>query len=638
MIFRKHLIAGALSALLVSVSVPAHAVSVLGIGGKKKKDETPARKLTVAQSALIDKAVVREKETVKIIKERTPLVETYIQNMRPAPGVVQEPESDEQHLTRVAFGKHINDEDYAKNPVKEKPDHKIGSLFKHSLGFASGLGDGLHLQFQESGFVRMLVMDDESFNKQTYNFGYVRNEFLGSVPTMVFDVTPIAEKSIIPGNNKLAGKFIGRIWIETHNGNVVRFDGNLSGTEKDYKEYYHFDSWRTNVQPDLWLPNSIYVEETDPRSPTKTLQFKAINHVWGYVLKVPTQEAENTSVEVEGATDVSNDAQDISPLGAQRAWVQQAEDNVIERLFEAGLLDAPSDFDKTLEALASNILAYNNITVSRPIRVRTMMTEPLESLAVGNTIILSKGLIDTTGIVTQDGAQQAGNLNAVLAFQVAHIILGHRLDTKYAFNDRLLFPDTVSFKKIPMHHTDADNEAAAKKAIELLSAKELVDSQPYFALYLEQLKSRASSLKALNEPMIGDGLIKPGTDGVFWMQTLVAKGEKLDNNNLKQQAAMPLSSFLRFDPWTDKLIPMHSAFEPILSAADKMPFEVEPVYLKLSYYKPPVVAPVADPAAAPPPAAAPAAAAVPTDGVQPGTQPAGQAADAATVAAAPQQK
>jgi len=96
-------------------------------------------------------------------------------------------------------------------------------------------------------------------------------------------------------------------------------------------------------------------------------------------------------------------------------------------------------------------------------------------------------------------------------------------------------------------------------------------------------------------------LMKPGPEGTFWMQALVAKGEKLEMNNLKQQPAMPLSSFLRFDPWTDKLIPMHSAFEPILSAADKMPFEVEPVYLKLSYYKAPVV-----PADAPPAATAPA--------------------------------
>jgi hypothetical protein len=98
----------------------------------------------------------------------------------------------------------------------------------------------------------------------------------------------------------------------------------------------------------------------------------------------------------------------------------------------------------------------------------------------------------------------------------------------------------------------------------------------------------------------------------------VSKGEKLNMNDLKQQAAVPLSSFLRFDPWTDKLIPMHSAFEPILSPADKMPFEVEPVYLKLSYYKPPV----ADAPAAPAPTAdvtqpAPTAPAASTTAVPP---------------------
>jgi hypothetical protein len=210
-----------------------------------------------------------------------------------------------------------------------------------------------------------------------------------------------------------------------------------------------------------------------------------------------------------------------------------------------------------------------------------------------------------------------GNLNAILAFQLAHIILAHRLDTKYAFNDRLLFPTDSVFNRIPMHHTDADNAAAAKKALELLNAKELVDGQQYFGLYLQQLQERVKALKALNEPMIGDGLTKSDTDQTFWLAAMMTKGPKLDMKNLKQQAAMPLASFLRFDPWTDQVIPMHTAFEPLLSPADKMPFEVEPVYLKLSYYKLP-----ADPAAAPtatPPTNPPAASA---DTVPAPTQPA----------------
>jgi hypothetical protein len=614
MILRKLPTAGLLLAAIIATTLPASAAMPFG-KKKPKEDVLPSRKLTPGQAALIDKSVLREKEVIKTVKERAPLVETYIQNMRPDPILGQVPESDEHFLGRVEFSKIIGDDAYATNPATSKGTSKDGKLgfFKHSASFLGGLGGSLHLTFHEAGFVQMLLMDSNSFDKQHYAFGFVRNDFLGNTPTAVFDVTPIDGK-------RSFGRFFGRIWVETRNGNVVRFNGDFSGSEEDHKEFYHFDSWRTNVQPDMWLPTSFYVEESDPKSVSRTLKFKAINHVWGYVLKVPPPEAANTNLDVVGATDVSNDAQDVSPLGAQRAWVQQAEDNVLERLFQAGLLDAPSEFDKTLEALAGNILAYNNITLARPIRCRTLLTEPLESIAIGNTIVISKSLLDTTAVVTSDGAQQMGNLNAILAFQLAHIILAHRLDTKYAFNDRLLFPTDSVFNRIPMHHTDADNAAAAKKALELLNAKELVDGQQYFGLYLQQLQERVKALKALNEPMIGDGLTKSDADPTFWLAAMMPKGPKLDMKNLKQQAAMPLSSFLRFDPWTDQVIPMHSAFEPLLSPADKMPFEVEPVYLKLSYYKAP-----AEPAAAPPaaaPAAAPPAAAADTTPAPATTQPA----------------
>jgi hypothetical protein len=587
---RTQSIAGATLALLLAATTLPAAGAPAFTKKKADQDTMPGRKLTPAQNALIDKAIVQERNVIKVVKERAPLVETYIQNMKPDPVLLQVPESDEHFLARVDFSKVINDQEYKDNKGNFSSQKNHFSFFKNSFGALGGISSSLRLTFHESGFVQMILMDSNNFDRQHYTFTFIRNDFLGNIPTAVFDVSPIDGK-------KDYGRFFGRIWVETRDGNVVRFNGDFSGTIETMKEFYHFDSWRTNVQPSLWLPTSFYVEESDPKSTSSTLKFKAINYVWGYVLKVPANNAENTSLDVVNATDVSNDAPDVSPLGAQREWVQQAEDNVIERLFQAGLLDAPSDFDKTLEALASNILVYNNIQVSRPIRVRTLLTEPLESLAVGNTIIISKSLIDTTSVVTADGAQQMGNLNAILAFQLAHIILGHRLDTKYAFNDRLLFPSTSVFERIPMHHTAADNAEAAKKAMELLSVKELADGQQYFGLYLEQLQQRVKALPALNQPVLGDALIKSDTDSSFWMQAMVPKGIKLDMKDLKQQAAMPLASFLRFDPWTDQLIQMHPSFEPILSDRDKMPFEVEPVYLKLSYYKAP--APPAAPAAAP---------------------------------------
>jgi len=612
MILGKQSTAGVLLALFVATTLPASA----SIFGKQKRDQNllPSRKLTASQNALIDKAIAREKVVIATIKQRAPLVETYIQNMTPDPVLSQVPQSDQHFLGRVDFGNVIGDNPY---DVNKPGSGGAFGFFKHSASYITGLGSSLHLNFQQAGFVQMLLIDSNNFDRQHYAFGFVRNEFLGNIPTAVFDVTPIGKDT--------RGRFFGRIWVETGEGNVVRFNGDFAGSDKGYSEYYHFDSWRTNVQPGLWLPTSFYVEESDPKSISHTLKFKAISHIWGYSLRVPTNESSNTSLEVVGATDVSNDAQDVSALGAQRAWVQQAEDNVVDRLYQAGLLDAPSDFDKTLADLANNILAYNNITLSRPIRVRTMLTQPLESLAIGNTIIISKGLLDSTGVVTQDGAQQAGNLNAILAFQIAHVILGHRLDTKYAFNDRLLFPSTSVFQRIPMHHTDADNEAAAKKAIELLNAKELVNGEQYFGLYLQQLQQRVGALQALNQPLIGDGLVKSDKDSTFWLQALISKSPKLNMNDLKQQAAMPLGSFLRFDPWTDQIRVMHTAYEPLLSPADKMPFEVAPIYLKLTTYQaqaPTESNPAAPNGAAPGPNAAPPATA-PADNT---AAPAGNAA------------
>ena len=73
-----------------------------------------------------------------------------------------------------------------------------------------------------------------------------------------------------------------------------------------------------------------------------------------------------------------------------------------------------------------------------------------------------------------------------------------------------------------MHHTLADNTAAAKKALELLNAKELVDGQRYFGLYLAQLQERVKGLKALNEPVIGDSLVRSDNPDTFWLQAMVS--------------------------------------------------------------------------------------------------------------------
>ncbi len=68
----------------------------------------------------------------------------------------------------------------------------------------------------------------------------------GEVRCVVFDVTPL------PKSGK--GRFKGRIWAEDQNYTIVRFNGVYTPLAGINGFNLHFDSWRMNVQPGLWLP------------------------------------------------------------------------------------------------------------------------------------------------------------------------------------------------------------------------------------------------------------------------------------------------------------------------------------------------------------------------------------------------
>ena len=204
----------------------------------------------------------------------------------------------------------------------------------------------------------------------------------------------------------------------------------------------------------------------------------------------------------------------------------------------------------------------------------------------------------------------------MLSFQLAHIVLGHHIDTKYAFNDRLLFPDESTFERIHMQHTDTDDADAAKKAMALLDGSVYKDKLATAGLYFAQLQVREKELTALNSPRLGDSMLK--TDGTPWMQGLLSKAPKLDMDKLDQIAALPLGSQLRIDSWDDKVYRLNAKAVPLLNARDKMPFEVTPVYFKLTRYEQ-ATAQAAAPAAAPDAAPAADAAAPPSQAAN--TQP-----------------
>jgi len=303
--------------------------------------------------------------------------------------------------------------------------------------------------------------------------------------------------------------------------------------------------------------------------------------MWGYNLKSATANDELTSIRVDSVKDDTPAAQDATPLAAEREWQQQAEDNVVERLERAGLLAPEGDVDKILQTVVNNLEITNNIELPRPVRTRVLTTSPLETFSVGNTIVVSRGLIDVL--------PDEGSLAMVLAHELAHIVLGHNLGSQYAFNDRMLFSDEGTYQNLGFKHIPEEEAAADKKAIEMLKASPYAQKLETAGLFIKALQQRAPQLSALLQAHLGNNITENGT--VTRMAALASSAPALDWNKLDQIAALPLGGRVKLNPWDDKVEIVKAQPVAITSARDKMPFEVTPFFPRLSRYSAATAAP-----------------------------------------------
>jgi hypothetical protein len=83
------------------------------------------------------------------------------------------------------------------------------------------------------------------------------------------------------------------------------------------------------------------------------------------------------------------------------------------------------------------------------------------------------------------------------------------------------------------------------------------------------------------------------------MSELAKNANKLNWDDLNQTAALPLGSWLKTDPWDDRVHMLNAKRYAPMNPRDKMPLEVTPVYYKLQRYSAPVMAAPAGPVPAP---------------------------------------
>ena len=499
--------------------------------------------------------IEREHGLIKVLSNRTPVVETYLQNLSADPQLGPIPSEDHYFLGRLDMGETVDRKDYLKEEEKSMQTRLLGGFQKL-----------YKVQYQPMGFSWMVYADRTDFDREHYDFRYARREFLGEVRCLVFDVTPKPKSG--------RGRFLGRIWVEDQGFNIVRLNGTYYPAARN-SYFFHMDSWRLNLIPGYWVPAFIYSEEGDFSAGAKNkMAFKAQTRIWGYDLKRGGKDDELTNIRVDSVTDESAAQQDASPLQAERVWQQQAEDNVVERLTEAGLLAPEGDIDRVLQTVVNNLEVTNNIDLPRPVRTRVLLTSPLETFSVGNTIVISRGLVD----VLPDEA----SLAAVLSHELAHIVLGHNLGSKYAFNDRMLFSDDATYQNLGFKHIPEEETAADKKAIELLKNSPYAQKLDNVGLFLKALQQRAGALNALLTTHLGNPLAEGGQ--VSRLSALSTLGPALDNNKLDQIAALPLGGRVKINPWDDKAEMVKTAPVNITSARDKMPFEVTPFFPRLSRF------------------------------------------------------
>ena len=505
---------------------------------------------------VVDRAIEREHALIAMLKTRTPLVETYLQNLKLDEQMGPSPREDHYFFGRLDLSDSVDRQDYLSG----------GASFQNRL--MGGVTKLFKFEYKPIGFSWMIFADRDDFDRAHYDFKYVHREFQGDVRCIVFDVTPKKDAG--------KGRFLGRIWVEDQDFNVVRLNGTYAPRPRN-AQFFHMDSWRLNLIPGYWVPTYIYSEEGDFSYGSKDkMAFKAQTRIWGYDLKKNGKEDELTQVLVDSTVkDESPTAQDASPLQAQREWQQQAEDNVVERLQNAGLLAPQGEVDKILMTVVTNLQVTNNIELPRPIRTRVMLTSPLETFSVGNTIIVSRGLID----VLPDEV----SLAMVLSHELAHIVLGHNLGSRYAFNDRMLFSDESTYQNLGFRHVPEEEVAADKKAVDLLKNSPYAQKLDTAGLFLRELAERGPALSALLTPHLGNSF-SDGKGGIERMAALMTSAPALDPNKLDQIPALPLGGRVKLNAWDDHVELIKTAPVAITSARDKMPFEVTPFFPRLTRY------------------------------------------------------
>jgi polysaccharide biosynthesis/export protein len=290
-----------------------------------------------------------------------------------------------------------------------------------------------------------------------------------------------------------------------------------------------------------------------------------------YIASTANKLDELTSILIESESAVKDQAasKDVSPLESQRSWERQAEENLLARLEKGGFLAPAGAVDEVLNTVVNNLIVSANLKIEAHCRV--LLTTPIETFSAGHTIIISRGLID----VLPDEA----SLALVLAGELSHVVLGHRTQTQFAFNNQTMLSDVELWQRFRFQRPPHELAEAGKKTIEIMRASPYQNTANA-GLFLKALAGRSSALPRLLEANLGDQMANP--EALARLAEFAASAPALEENKMEQIAALPLGSRVKLNPCDNRIELVKTRPIALLSPREKMPFEVTPFALYLT--------------------------------------------------------
>jgi hypothetical protein len=421
----------------------------------------------VIQRELFRRIFDGEHKTIALFAKSRPVVETYAQSLNP--DVTPEAVIDDAYfLSRVSL-------DPDSTPTRVLQRFAFGRTYSsQQIKMDNQLLWWLHPE----GYVDMLFVDLTDFDEDYYTLKYRENVMLGDTACMLITVTPVEPK--------WPGQFTGNIWVETTGLHIVRIEGtftprkprwfqylNLSGMSTlDF--YLHFDSRRQEVSPGVWLPAYTYFDEKQLWNQTRLstgYHFRGHILAWGY-----------------------RDSNEYQISQAQTAA------DPLSRLQDAGLIAVPGAVERWLDGIVHDIQVSGHI-VEPEVHCRVLMTTPVEIFSVGNSIVVSRGLLNIL--------PSRSVLGVLLAREIAYISLkrqGPRMPNSKAtpiFDARR----TSEFPGLGLAHSKDDGLEAQSRLAELLVSSPYAGAVSLTDKFEELLARESLQVPQLLRARFGIGLV-----------------------------------------------------------------------------------------------------------------------------------